>query len=143
MHGIVQQALKTKLKNSRQLVQHNASSGPQTTTALIQALGTHSYQDRYVRLHLNHATEFSINECCYHLRWQGVGNVRCEARGYIIADSIHRKRGWKGESVVPLGLTHYEPLPNQSFYAAIRNQGLEQFDEFSARHLPAHRRATG
>ena len=30
----------------------------------------------------------------------------------------------------PLGLTHYEPLPNQSFHdSAIRNQGLEQFDE--------------
>jgi hypothetical protein len=51
------------------------------------------------RLHLNHAIEFAINGCCYCMQWQGVGNLRCDARGYVNADSIHRKRSWKSEDI--------------------------------------------
>ena len=45
---------------------------------------------------------------------KGVGNVRFEARGCVIADSIHRKRGWKGESVFhSLGPTSDRPITNR------------------------------
>ena len=40
---------------------------------------------------LKHVTEFAGNECCCSMWRQGAGNVRCEARGYVIADSIHRQ----------------------------------------------------
>ena len=40
----------------------------------------------------DHAIEFAINERCDRMRRYGVGNVRREARWYILADSIRRKR---------------------------------------------------
>ena len=70
-------------------------------TAALKALGATEFVR--VHLHLNHASDITTNERCDHMRRQGAGNVRGEARRHVIADGIHRKPGWKGESGFSVG----------------------------------------
>ena len=107
---------------------------------------TLTYKDPYNRahtvivttqshLHLNYATDIASNKRRCRMQRQGVGNVRCETRGFI-TNRIRRERGWKGEDGFLLDCTSQW---NRSFRdSAIQNHVLERVEYLCDRNLPVH-----